>query len=300
MELWVIIAVAAAFFQNVRFMLQKVLSTGNLSATGATFSRFVYSAPLVWVLVLVYAGATDQSLPQLNVGLWAYALLGGLAQVLATICVVALFKHRNFAVGITLKKTETVQAALVGLVLLGDTLTWASFGAILVGLVGVLMLADQQQSEGALLQRIWNRATGLGMASGLLFAISAVSYRGANLQIQMDDTLLQAAMTLACVTSSQAIGMALWMRLREVGQITKVLQTWRTAGLVGLTSMAGSLCWFIAFALQNAAYVKAVGQIELVFSFLASTLFFGEKVSRREVAGIIVLSFAIVALVLVR
>lgn len=300
MELWVIIAIAAAFFQNVRFMLQKVLSSGNLSTTGATFSRFVYSAPLVWLLVLVYSAITNQDLPELNLAFWGFALMGGLAQVLATICVVALFKHRNFAVGITLKKTETVQAALVGLVFLGDTLTWLSFGAILIGLIGVLMLADQPQSEGAFLQRVLNRASGLGLASGLLFAISAVSYRGANLQIQMDDTLLQASMTLACVTTSQAIGMAVWMRLREQGEITRVMQTWRTAGLVGLTSMAGSLCWFIAFALQNAAYVKAVGQIELVFSFLASTLFFGEKVSWREVAGIAILSFAIVALVLVK
>lgn len=300
MELWVIIAIGAAFFQNLRFMLQKVLSSGDLSATGATFSRFIYSAPLVWLLVMSYSTLTNQPLPGLNIPFWIYALIGGFAQVLATICVVALFKHRNFAVGITLKKTETVQSALVGLVLLGDTLSFAGFGAILIGLIGVLMLADQPQSRGPLFQRVFNRASGLGLASGLLFAISAVCYRGANLQIQIDDTLLQAALTLACVTSAQSIGMAIWMRIREQGQITKVLQNWRTAGLVGLTSMAGSLCWFIAFALQNAAYVKAVGQIELVFSFLASTLFFGEKVARREVLGILILSSAIVALIFVQ
>jgi drug/metabolite transporter (DMT)-like permease len=62
--------------------------------------------------------------------------------------------------------------------------------------------------------------------------------------------------------------------------------------------MAGSLCWFIAFSLQNAAYVKAVGQIELVFSFMASTLFFRETVTRREIAGIVILCAAIVGLIL--
>ena len=61
--------------------------------------------------------------------------------------------------------------------------------------------------------------------------------------------------------------------------------------------MAGSLCWFIAFTLQNAAYVKAVGQIELVFSFLASTIFFKEKVSSREISGIVILCVAIVLLI---
>lgn len=297
MELWIPIAIAAALFQNIRFMLQKVLSTAKLSATGATFSRFVYSAPLVWVLVLVYSGWSGQALPSLNLPFWGYALMGGLAQVLATICVVALFKHRNFAVGITLKKTETLQSVLVGFVFLGDLISLGGFAAILLGLVAVLLLADTPQSEGSFVQRIWNRATGLGLASGMLFAFSAVFYRGASLSLVTDDTLLRAAMTLACVTTSQAIGMALWMRWRERGQITAVLKTWRTAGFVGLTSMAGSLCWFMAFSLQNAAYVKAVGQIELVFSFLASTLVFKETVTRREIAGIVILCVAIVGLI---
>lgn len=143
-----------------------------------------------------------------------------------------------------------------------------------------------------------NRATGLGLGAGLLFAFSAVFYRGATLALITDDTLLRAALTLACVTTSQAIGMALWLHWREAGQIAKVLRNWRTAGLVGVTSMAGSLCWFTAFSLQNAAYVKAVGQIELVFSFLASTLFFHETVTRREIAGIVLLCVAILALFL--
>ena len=297
MELWILIAIAAAFFQNARFMLQKVLSTGSLSATGATFSRFVYSAPLVWMLLFVYTASVNVSLPKLSWAFWAYALGGGLAQVMATICVVALFKHRNFAVGITLKKTETLQAVMIGFLVLGDVISWAGFGAIFIGLVGVLLLADAPQAEGALLQRVFNRAAGLGLASGVLFACSGVAYRGASLELATDSALLRAMMTLACVTTSQAIGMAVWMRLREQGEITRVLQTWKTASLVGLTSMAGSLCWFIAFTLQNAAYVKAVGQIELVFSFLASTIFFKEKVSSREISGIVILCVAIVLLI---
>jgi len=300
MEIWIPITIAAAFFQNVRFMLQKVLSSGELSTTGATFSRFVYSAPLVWVLLLGYSQVSDLELPNTSVSFWMFALAGGLAQVLATICVVALFKHRNFAVGVTLKKTETIQAVLVGFVVLGDIVSWAGFGAIFIGLIGVLLLADAPEAEGALLNRVFNRAAGLGLASGVLFACSGVAYRGASLELMTDTTLLRAAMTLACVTTSQALGMAIWMRVREQGEITRVLQTWRTAGLVGLTSMAGSLCWFMAFSLQNAAYVKAVGQIELVFSFLASTLFFKEKVARREVAGILILCVAIVMLILAK
>ena len=45
--------------------------------------------------------------------------------------------------------------------------------------------------------------------------------------------------------------------------------------------------------------VKAVGQVELILSILASTLFFHEKITARELAGIAVLCLSIVLLVVV-
>ena len=76
--------------------------------------------------------------------------------------------------------------------------------------------------------------------------------------------------------------MALWLWWRDPGEIGRVLRAWRVTGLVGLASMVGSLGWFAAFALQTVAYVKALGQIELVFSFLATHFVFHEKTTPRE------------------
>ena len=52
-----------------------------------------------------------------------------------------------------------------------------------------------------------------------------------------------------------------------------------------------------AFTLAHAAYVRALGRIELIFTFLASVFFLQEKVSRAEIAGVILLSGAIILLV---
>lgn len=62
--------------------------------------------------------------------------------------------------------------------------------------------------------------------------------------------------------------------------------------------MAGSICWFTAFTLQNAAYVNALGQVELIFSVFATTLFFREKISLREAIGMGVLTVSILLLIL--
>ncbi len=300
MALWIPVTIAAAFFQNLRFMMQKHLRTTSLTTAGATFSRFVFAAPLAIVLVLAMSVATGAALPVTGLRFLAFAAAGGLAQIFATMMVVELFTQRNFAVGITFKKTETMQAALFGLIVLGDRISFAGFLALLVGLVGVVLLSDPPKiiGKGRFFRRIFNRAALLGLASGALFGVSGIAYRAASLSLEAD-TLMRAALTLACVTSFQAVAMAGYLKVAQPGQIAKVLRHWKVTGLVGTLGMLGSLCWFLAFTLQNVAYVKALGQIELVFTFLGSYLFFKETSNRRELAGIAFVIGSIVLLIMV-
>ena len=299
MELWIAVTIGAAFFQTLRFMLQKLLSASALSSAGVTFARFFYSAPLVVVFLATYFALTETAFPATSLRYWIFALSGGLAQVLATLCVVMLFKTRNFAVGITFKKTEVIQTALVGFVILGESISQAGFAVILIGLIGVLLLSEMPEMEGDWFRRISNQASHLGVLSGFLFAISGVCYRGASLEIDSADPLLRAGVTLACVTSAQLIGMALWLRWFEPGQISAVWAARRSAAWIGLTSMVGSFCWFTAFTLQNVAYVNALGQIELIFSLIASVFFFKERITKKELAGLGFLTISIIGLIFV-
>ena len=299
LDLWIPVTLAAAAFQTVRFMLQKHLATATLSAGGATFSRFLYSLPFILLLLLLYLDWTGAALPATNARFWGFGLLGAVSQIAATICVVLLFKQRNFAVGITFKKTEVIQTVLVGWLLLGEGVSLLGFAAIALGIFGLLLLSGEQGARGIRLADLGNRAAGLGIASGLLFAFSAVSYRGASTSLVGNDPFLSAAVTLAAVVLMQTAVMLVWLRLREPGQISAVWSARRVALWIGLTSMGGSFCWFLAFTLQNAAYVKALGQAELILSVLASTLFFRERITGREAAGMAVLVCSILMLILV-
>lgn len=297
MSLWIPVTLAAATFQTVRFMLQKSLSSVKLSATGATFARFAYSAPLILMGLAVAVPVSGLQVPPLSVQFWLFAVIGGLSQILATICVVALFKQRNFAVGITFKKTEVIQTAIVGFAVLGDRVSAGAFGAILLGLLAVLLLSKTPGGGGAWWKHLTNRASQLGLGSGVLFAFSAVSYRGASLQLGDIDAWFRALVTLAVVVTIQFLAMTLWLLWRDRSELRAVWETRRTAVFVGLTSLAGSFCWFWAFSLQNAAYVKALGQVELIFSLMASVLVFRETVTRREISGIVLLGVSILVLV---
>ncbi|WP_420861030.1 EamA/RhaT family transporter [Algirhabdus cladophorae] len=299
-ETWIWVTIGAAFVQNLRFMFQKQLKDVGFSTGGATFARFVYAAPLAVALLAVYLSWQETDIPQTNLRFWAFALGGALSQILATVFVVSLFSHRNFAVGITLKKTEVLLSALVGFVVLGEAMTFGGLSAVVLGFIGVMILSDPPKTDGSILRFLWNRAAIFGIASGLFFALSGVGYRGAALSLDLfgdENALLRAMMTLAMVSTAQMLGMALWLRVFEQGQITKVMTHWRRAAPVGLTSVIASLGWFWAFTQQTVAYVFALGQIELVFAFLTGLLVFREPTRAREVLGMIVLLASILLLV---
>ncbi len=296
-EPWVLVALAAAAVQTARFALQKTLKGAGLSAAGATFSRFLYAAPLALVVSAVALWVTDAALPPLTPRFWAFAVIGGLGQIVATMATVQLFSERNFAVGIAFTKTEPLLVALFSFVLLGERISSAGFAAILVGAAGVVLLS--WRTGGGRLA-LFNRATGLGLLAGALFGLAAIGYRGATLEVPSADPLLRAGLTLAAVTLMQAVALTLWLVWREPGQVGRVIAARRTAVWMGLTGMAGSLCWFTAFTLQNAAMVFAVGQVEVIFSLLASVLVFGERITRREGWGIALVTASVLGVVALR
>ncbi|MFN3145546.1 MAG: EamA/RhaT family transporter [Paracoccaceae bacterium] len=295
MDLWVAVTIFAAAVQTVRFMLQKQLKGAGLSTGGATFSRFLFAAPLAALLVAGLMLAQGLTLPPTTARFWVFALGGGVFQIVGTLCTVALFGLRNFAVGLAFTKTETVQVAIFSALVLGEAVTGTGLVAILIGLVGVILLSLPPREIGG---GLWNRATALGLLGGAAFGLSAIGYRGAALDLADAPFYFRAAVTLAAVTAMQTAIMATLLRLREPGEIGRVLRAWRGTALVGVTGMLGSLGWFTAFTLQNAAYVRALGQIELVFGLLVAALVFRERISLREVAGMAALMAAIVILVL--
>ncbi len=68
---WIMLSIAAAAFQTLRFMLQKSLSGGALSAGGATLARFFYSMPFVLSLALGYILWSGAGWPALSGAFWS-------------------------------------------------------------------------------------------------------------------------------------------------------------------------------------------------------------------------------------
>jgi len=299
-ELWIPFTIAAAFFQNLRSALQKHLKS-RLSNAGAAYVRFLYAWPFAVLYVWGLNRFGGYALPDVNTTFLMYCFLGGLSQILFTFLLMWLFSFRNFAVGTTYSKTETVQVALLGFLILGDSLSLGAIAAIGISLIGVLALSVAQTkiTAGNLITSLGQKPTIIGLVCGAFLGASVVLFRGGALSLGGDGFIMQAAFTLAVSVVMQTIMMGLYMAARERDQLKAVFVHWRPSLSVGIAGALASIGWFTAFTMQNAAYVRALGQIELIFTFIASVVFFREKINRLEFIGIALVGGGILILVLV-
>lgn len=298
-ELWIPVTIAAAFLQNLRSAVQKHLK-GRLSTTGATFVRFGYGAPVAIAYVLILHFGLGLPIPAVNGEFIAWVIAGGLTQILATALLVYLFGFRNFAVGTAYSKTEAIQAAVFGFVFLADPLSVGAGIAILIGFAGVMLIsvAHTELSLPALIKATFSRTAAIGLLSGAFFGISAVGYRGGSLALGggADSFMMQAGYTLMWATIFQTVIMLAYMQWKEPGQIAAVARAWRPASMVGLAGVLGSICWFTAMTIQSVAYVRSLGQIELIFTFAASYFVFKERPNRPEIIGVLLIAAGIIVL----
>ena len=213
-------------------------------------------------------------------------IAGGVAQIIGTSCLISAVVKGNFSVGTTLSKTEAAQAALFGLVVLGDAITASIALGILVSLAGVACLS---WSQGSFLSNLSRRSLFLGLISGTGFAVAAVCFRGASLSLEFGEFFERAALTVLVAVSLQSIIMGAYLLVREPGELARVFKNWRISSVIGCVGMLASLCWFSAMTLNSAAIVRAVGQIELLFTLLTTIWLFKERLRVVQLLGMVLI-----------
>lgn len=291
-ETWVLITVLACFFQNLRSLFQKKLQ-GTLSSLGATYTRFGYGLPFVIFYVCLLSYVYDLNISFFNIKFLLYCFVGGVAQIVATYLLLKTFLLRNFAVATAYSKTEPIQAIFLGIIILNEKITLLGFIAIIIAVIGVLLISIEKNIKLA-----FNFGTLIGILSGTLFGISAVSFRGASLSLDHDNPLVSSAITLLVAISLQTVFFTVYLAYKEPKQIVLSLRNLKYSLIVGFTGASASICWFYCMAVQNVAYVRALGQAELLFSFVISFYYLKEKVKINEMIGMLLMLFGIILIVI--
>jgi len=238
---------------------------------------------------------TAGPVPQFTAAYAGWLLLGAVSQLAATAVMLLAMKQRNFVIGVAYSKTDALQVAVFASIFLHELPGWATMLAIGLATAGVVMLSMPQRRPGEALS--WTEGAALyGLASGAGFALSAVGYRGAALQLQGVSPWLVAGWGVLLAQSLQTVLLGGWLAARSRASLRATVTAWRVSMAAGGMGAAASFGWFAAFALTSAANVRTLGMVEVVFSLAVSHRFMREKLSRHERAGLVLVCIGLLAM----
>jgi drug/metabolite transporter (DMT)-like permease len=289
--LWAVFTVVAAAAQTARNATQRSL-TATLGTVGATHVRFLFGLPFALLFFAAIVAVRAGALPVPDAAFVAWVAGGAVAQILATALMLAAMGQRSFVVTTAYIKTEPVQVALFGLVLLGDAVTPPLALAIAIATAGVVTMALKPGASGA----GDLRATALGLAAGAGFGLSAIGFRGAILALDHTDFVTAAGFTLVAGLLLQCLLLTGWLLLTDRTVLGAILRAWKPSLAAGFMGALASQFWFLAFALATAASVRTLALVEVLFAQGVSRYALGQRTTKREAVGIVLIVVGVVLL----
>jgi len=291
---WVPITILAAGLQAGRNAIQHHLSD-ILGIAGATQVRFVFGFPIAVFLLLIVMQVTNSNIPKIDFKFLLFITCGAISQILATALMLRAMKYSSFVIVTSWTKTEPIQVAIFGFILLGDYLPWLSILAIIFTSLGVVLISKTQSDSN---QPLSLYPVLMGLSAGAFLAIAAVMFREAILAINSGNILFDASWSLTCTLGIQTIGLVVWFYVFNRIALINCLKLWRISMWGGFFGALASQFWFLGFALTSAANVTALGLIEIFFAHIITWRIFLKKISFKEIFSILIIIFGITLLFL--
>jgi len=290
--LWAVFTLIAAAAQTARNAMQREL-TATLGTVGATHVRFLFGFPFALLFLFGLITVSGDRLPATPAVFWPWVIGGALGQIAATATMLSVMGQRSFVVAYAYIKTEPVSVALFGLIFLGDRITPLSGFAILIATAGVVVMSLKPGAGEASTRR----STAIGLLSGVLFALSAISYRGAILSLGLQDFVLAATFTVTVGLVIQAFLLSAYLALRDPGVLRAIAKAWKPSLFAGFMGAFASEFWFLAFAITTAANVRTLALVEVLFAQGVTRFIFKQPTTKREGVGIVLVVVGVALLV---
>lgn len=295
--LWIPATLMASGVQTARNAMQRHLTT-TLGTVGATQVRFLYGFPFACLFLAVVLRLTGEPLPWPGGDFLLFALLGAVTQILATALMLAAMKERSFSVVTAYIKTEPVQVALFGVLVLGEHLSLGLAVAVLVATCGVILTSFKAGLADLTRNGTWPVL--LGVAAGAFFALAAIGFRGGILALDSGSFLVRSTTMLVWSLGLQTLMLLVWLVLFNRPALIGSLREWRGSLSAGFLGALASQFWFIGFSLTSAANVRTLALVEVPLAMLVSRRVFSQATSPREVLGLVLIVAGVALLIAVQ
>ncbi len=286
--MWLLMAVLSALFAGVTAILAKC-GIRKTDSDLATALRTIVVLAFSWVMVFVVGSA--ETLGQISAKSLVFLVLSGLATGASWICYFKALSMGDVNKVVPIDKSSTVLTVLLAIVLFDETdhlaVKLVSTAALAAG---VFLMIEHRDAGAKETRRAW---LPYAVASAVFAALTSVL---AKVGITGVESNLGTAIRTGVVLVMAWVIVFLKGKQTQLKRLDK-----RELGFIALSGLAtgGSwLCYY--YAIQNGvvSVVVPIDKMSILVTVLFSYLVFRERLSRRALLGLILMSLATLAMVI--
>jgi transporter family protein len=277
--MWLIMAALSALFAGLTAILAKC-GIKKTDSDVATALRTVVVLLFAWVIVFVVGSAG--TVTEISAKSIIFLILSGLATGASWICYFKALSVGDVNKVVPVDKSSTVLTVLLAIILFGETerLAVKLIGTALLA-VGVFLMIEKKKTEAKETKRIW-----LPYAIGSAVFAALTSILG---KIGITDV----ESNLGTAIRTGVVLVMAWLIVIIKGKESDLKKLDRKElvfiALSGIATGASWLCYY--YAIQNGvvSVVVPIDKLSVVVSVVFSWYVFKEKLSRKALAGLILI-----------
>ncbi len=286
--MWLFYAIGSAFFAGVTSILAKC-GIRKTDSTVATAVRTIVILVFSWIMVFA-AGSQDQ-ITGISGRTLLFLILSGAATGASWLCYFKALQNGDINKVVPIDKSSTVLTILLALIFLQEGISLPKAAAVAVIAAGIFLMIEKKDVQ----ETKSGRGGWFLYAAGSAFFASLTAILGKIGITGVESNLGTAIRT--CVVLVMA-----WLMVLVTGKQGEAKKIGRKELAFiccsGIATGASWLCYYRALQEGSASVVAPVDKLSVLVTVAFSYFVFGEKLGKKEAAGLVLLTAGTVAMTL--
>lgn len=286
--MWLFYAIGSAFFAGVTSILAKC-GIRKTDSTVATAVRTIVILIFSWIIVFL-VGSQDQ-IAEISGRTLLFLILSGAATGASWLCYFKALQIGDINKVVPIDKSSTVLTILLALIFLQEGISLPKAAAVVVIAAGIFLMIEKKDVQ----ETKSGRAGWFLYAAGSAFFASLTAILGKIGITGVESNLGTAIRT--CVVLVMA-----WVMVLVTGKQGEVKKIGRKELLFiccsSVATGASWLCYYRALQEGPASVVAPIDKLSVLVTVAFSYFIFGEKLGRKQAAGLVLLTAGTVAMAL--
>lgn len=280
--MWLIFAFGSALFAGITAVLAKI-GIRQTDSTLATALRTVVVLLFSWLMVFIVG--SQATIGQIEIKTLVFLILSGLATGASWLCYFRALQLGDVNRVAPVDKSSTIMTMLLAFLLLGEPLTPAKGAGIVIIGAGTWLMAVKKTEKPPEGETTKNRWFLYAFLSAVFASLTAILGK---VGIQNIESNLGTAIRTVVVLLMAWMMVFITGKQRDIRTIDR--RSWLFLILSGITTGLSWLCYYRALQDGQASIVVPVDKLSILFTVAFSRLLLKEKLSRRGMAGLVLIT----------